>query len=86
MKLTFGTHQEPDKVLVTECSTWKEMWDAVDDFLKKRNIASNYSRLVELDDNSVMLDYGSWSQFFFVDLSFKELMKLAPKQNSTKHD
>ena len=79
VKLTFGTYVEPDKVLVTEFSTYKDCWDAIRKYLKKHHRHADYARIVGLEDNQTMIDFGSWSEFFFINTSFEQFQALREK-------
>lgn len=46
------------------------------DFLKSKNIETdNYWRWVELDNGRTMIDYGSWSNFFYIDCPYSKLIE-----------
>jgi hypothetical protein len=80
MKLTFGTYDKHD-TLVTEFTTFKECWDAVNEYLEKRKYyQSAYDRIVGLSDKETMIDFGSWTEFFFIDASFEEFMALREEE------
>ena len=57
-------------------SSREEIFDAID---KRLNVTdkfnSPYLRIVEQDNHRVMLDYGSYTSFFYVDTSYDEFMK-----------
>ena len=80
MKLTFGTHDKHD-TLVTEFTTFKECWDAVNKYLEDNNYKSGgYDRVVGLSDKEIMIDFGSWTEFFFIDTSFDKFMALQKEE------
>ena len=87
MKLTFGTYKEPDKVLVTDFSTYKECWDAIDKYLEEKHYRSDgYMRIVGLEDHKVMIDFGSWHEFFFIDASYEEFENLRNEDAKLRGD
>lgn len=80
MKLTFGTHNKHD-TLVAEFTTFKECWDAVNKYLEENKYRhSGYDRIVGLSDKEIMIDFGSWTEFFFIDTSFDEFMALREEE------
>ena len=80
MKLTFGTHNKHD-TLVTEFTTFKECWDAINRYLENNNHRNDsYRRIVGLSDKEIMIDFGSWTEFFFIDASFEEFMALQKEE------
>lgn len=80
MKLTFGTHDKHN-TLVTEFTTFEECWDAVNKYLEDNNYKSGgYDRIVGLSDKEIMIDFGSWTKFFFIDASFDEFMALRKEE------
>lgn len=75
MKLTYkNSHGDIEEL--GNFSSREEVFNAID---KRLNITdefnSPYLRVVGLDDNRIMFDYGSYTSFFYVDTSFDEFMK-----------
>lgn len=64
-----------DRLIGTSEKDIKEVQKIVDKFLEEKGIHSGYMRYVGLDNNKLMIDYGSWSNFFYVDCPYKELLK-----------
>lgn len=46
-------------------------------YLKDHHICtnSNYWRFIGLDNNKTMIDFGSWSKFFYIDCPYELLFK-----------
>lgn len=61
--------------LVGDCKDVESLDNMIADFLKKKNIISYYQRYVGLDNGKTMIDYGSWSNFFFIDCDIETLLK-----------
>ena len=56
--------------LIGSCSDdMNEATEIMRDFLNKKDVnhTESYWRWVGLDDNRTMIDFGSWSNFFYVD-------------------
>lgn len=86
MKLTFGTHNKHD-TLVTEFTTFKECRDAINKYLEENKYShSGYDRIVGLSNKETMIDFGSWTEFFYIDASFEEFMALRDKDIELKGD
>ena len=80
MKLTFGTYDKHD-TLVTEFTTYRECWNAINKYLENNNYRSDgYRRTVGLSDKETMIDFGSWTKFFFIDASFEEFRALQEEE------
>lgn len=75
MQLTFKNTQGDIEEL-GNFSSREEVFNAID---KRLNVTdkfnSPYLRVVGLDNNRIMFDYGSYTSFFYVDTSFDEFMK-----------
>ena len=74
MKLYFKNPRE--KRFLGEFETLKEIDEFIDQFLEERNFKSYYTRVNEIDENSIELDVGSWSEFFIIEgISFLEYVE-----------
>lgn len=80
MKLTYDNGRK--EVLVAEFTTYSELIKALDDYIKSHNLHVDYYRWVGLTDHSMMIDYGSHYQFFYIDESFQTIMKLEEDEKS----
>lgn len=75
MKLTFK-NKRGDIEELGNFSSREEVFDAIDKRLGVTDrFSSPYLRIVGLDNNRTMFDYGSYTSFFYVDTSFDEFMK-----------
>lgn len=74
MKLYFKKPNE--KRFLGEFGTVKGIWDCIDQFLEERNFKSYYTRVNMIDENSLELDVGSWSEFFIIEgISMQEYVE-----------
>ena len=64
MKVYFGSNNNME--LLKEVETESEAFDFVIDNLKERGIKSYYTRWWKEPDGATVIDYGSWSRFYFV--------------------
>lgn len=64
-----------ERLIGTSEKDIKEAGKIIDKFLKEKGIISDYMRYVGLDNGQLMVDYGSWSNFFYIDCPFEELFK-----------
>lgn len=74
MTITFRDKFDKTTVVKTDVTDRKEVFKAIDDFLAVRNVESPYMRLVGTLPNQTMIDYGSHSNFFFVDTDVQNLI------------
>ena len=65
MKLYFENSQGKER-LIAECETVKDVGKEIQKFLDDHNYKSYYWRSWG-DEERVMIDVGSWSEFFLVD-------------------
>ena len=74
MKLYFKNSQDKER-LITECETTKDVSREIHKFLDDHNYKSYYSRSWG-DEEKVMIDVGSYSEFFVVKgISHSEYIK-----------
>jgi hypothetical protein len=68
MKLIFQNSRNEERV-IAECSTIEEVHKEINKFLDTHNFKSYYTRVMPDGDNPnrVILDVGSWSEFFKID-------------------
>lgn len=65
MKVYHGN--EDNKEFVGEVCTQKELNQLVNDYIKKINFKCYYERTYLRPDGIVVIDYGSHTQFFYVE-------------------
>lgn len=73
MTVTFKNTYET-VVVKTDITNKKEVFKAIDDYLSLKNIESPYMRIVGTSPNQTMIDYGSHTNFFFVDTDVENLI------------
>lgn len=68
MKLIFQNSRQEERLLA-ECSTLEEIHNEINKFLYEHNFKSYYTRVMPDGDNPnrVILDVGSYTEFFIVD-------------------
>ena len=85
MKLRFGTKDRTTQVLETD--SYNELFEYIRNYLlydlkiPKHNI---FTRIVGISPTKTMIDFGSHSLFFFVNVGTKTLNELYWKENSTE--
>ncbi len=62
MKLTFHTNKE---IHISDPDTWEELMNDVNEYLKKKKYKSYYRRYW-FEENKLVIDFGSHSEFFYV--------------------
>lgn len=65
MKLFFK-HSNNMEELLLETENKEELIDKINDFLYKKKYKTYYTRVWE-ENGRLKIDFGSWSEFFFVD-------------------
>lgn len=71
MKLFFK-HSNNIEEFLLETDKKDELIDKINDFLYEKKYKTYYTRVWE-ENGRLKIDFGSWSEFFFVDgLSFEE--------------
>lgn len=72
MKLYWGNDNE--KTFIREANSEKEIRTAIHCFLTDKKIEiSPYYRYWKTEDGVIMIDYGSWSNYFFIYESESEI-------------
>lgn len=62
--------------LIAECQTVQEVHKEIKKFLDEHNYKSYYSRSWKEDNGDIVVDVGSYTEFFIIkDISFEEYMK-----------
>lgn len=75
MKLYFRNCYGTER-LIAECQTVQEVHKEIKKFLDEHNYKSYYSRFWKEDNGDIVVDVGSYTEFFIVkDISFEEYMK-----------
>lgn len=75
MKLYFRNCYGTER-LIAECQTVQEVHKEIKKFLDEHNYKSHYSRFWKEDNGDIVVDVGSYTEFFIVkDISFEEYMK-----------
>ena len=64
MKLYWGRDDEME--LLGEVATKEELWKCINNFLDEIGFESHYCRLWYHPDDTLVIDYGSWRNFFYV--------------------
>lgn len=59
--------QDDNKTFIDEAKTFKKCLKIVSNKIKEYKVTPYYYRYSMIDDNSVMIDFGSWSDFFIVE-------------------
>lgn len=52
------------EIVIGKAKDVDEMWSIVIDYLEKKGIKSPYMRTMGRDDDSIMMDFGSYTDFF----------------------
>ena len=74
MKLYFHNSRGVER-LIAEPSNREEVVKEINKFLNDHNYKSYYTRVWE-DDGRLMIDVGSWSEFFYLEgMNFEEWSK-----------
>ena len=64
------------KTFLTQKDTYKECCEFIQQKLKEYHAVSYYSRLQMIEDDAVMIDFGSWSDFFIIKgITWEEVLK-----------
>ena len=64
------------KNFLTEKKTYQECCKFISQKIKDYHVISYYSRHQMLDDNSVLIDFGSWCDFFIIEgITWEEVIK-----------
>lgn len=66
MKLLFQNSLGKERV-IAEVDSWVEANDEMNRFMEERNFKSHYKRLWDDGENRLMVDVGSWSEFFILE-------------------
>lgn len=75
MKLYFRNCYGTER-LIAECQTAQEVHKEIKKFLDEHNYKSYYSRSWKEDNGDIVVDVGSYTEFFIIkDISFEEYMK-----------
>ena len=75
MKLYFRNCYGTER-LIAECQTVQEVHKEIEKFLDEHNYKSYYSRSWKEDNGDIIVDVGSYTEFFIIkDISFEEYMK-----------
>lgn len=75
MKLYFRNCYGTER-LIAECQTVQEVHKEIKKFLDEHNCKSYYSRSWKEDNGDIVVDVGSYTEFFIIkDISFEEYMK-----------
>lgn len=75
MKLYFRNCYGTER-LIAECQTVQEVHKEIKKFLDEHNYKSYYSRSWKEDNGDIVVDVGSYTEFFIIkDISFEEYMK-----------
>ena len=75
MKLYFRNCYGTER-LIAECQTVQEVHKETKKFLDEHNYKSYYSRSWKEDNGDIVVDVGSYTEFFIIkDISFEEYMK-----------
>lgn len=64
-RLLYGIDQETAKPIAV-CDTMEQATVRLHRFLDERNIQSYYTRMWTQEDGITVIDYGSWSRFFYI--------------------
>ena len=64
MKLYWGRYGETE--LLGEFSTEEEIYERITEFLDELQFKSYYSRQWYEEDGTLVIDYGSWRNLFFI--------------------
>lgn len=59
--------QDDNKTFIDEAKTFKKCLKIVSNKIEEYKVISYYYRYSMIDDNSVMIDFGSWSDFFIIE-------------------
>lgn len=72
--------------LIKDIEDISSLYEVISNFLKSKGIKNDYYlRFVELENGRTMIDYGSWSNFFFIDCSYSEILKNDKTRNLPTH-
>lgn len=75
MKLYFRNCYGTER-LIAECQTVQEVHKEIKKFLDEHNYKSYYLRSWKEDNGDIVVDVGSYTEFFIIkDISFEEYMK-----------
>lgn len=75
MKLIFQNSRGEERV-IAEPQTKEEAIKEIDKFLKDNSIKNHYLNVCEDDRGRLRIDYGSWSNFLYIEyMSFGEWIK-----------
>lgn len=66
MKLLFQSSDGNER-LIAEVGSFAEANDEMDKFMEERNFKSYYKRVWDDGENRLMVDVGSWSEFFILE-------------------
>lgn len=64
MKLYWGRDDEME--LLGEFNTKDEIWECINNFLNELEFESYYQRRWCQPDGTIIIDYGSWRNFFYI--------------------
>lgn len=75
MELSLLTFRKPE-VLISEPKHTEELWQDIGDYLKKQGIVGYYTRHW-IENERLIIDFGSHTQFFAVDkMTVKDMKEL----------
>lgn len=88
MDLYFKRSNGEKILLLPGASSFKEVFDNIDDFLKDHNFKCYYKRVMpEEGKDSVWIDVGSHSEFFIIrDTNWEEYKKYMGIKDSTEQN
>lgn len=74
MTVEFGSWNGPRKIIKKDIKTIKEALDTVQGFLDQHHITSYYWRYVGKGFKETIIDYGSHSSFFAIDVDVEDII------------
>ncbi len=85
MKLTFENSRGEQTILIKNADSVDEIWKEIKSFLKKKRKRASYYRIVGVTPRKTMIDFGSWTEFFYINVSSVKFIALDEKrrQNTT---
>ena len=78
MKLIFQ-YSNKEEILIKESDSKQELIDAINNFLYEKGYKTYYTRVWE-ENGRLKIDFGSWSEFFFIDgMTYQDWIKKEKK-------